>query len=168
MRYFFNLIISSILFLCCIASSESHAQNFPVYNSFYVNPFLYNPAEALTEYAQIFALHRQQWMNIEGAPTVSALTFNTLMNDSRAGVGGKFSNYKRGLLNTSDVSLSYAYGIPMGQKNWLFLGLSGGVITNSIDVTKVLTPTIPPSQITYLTIYNLRQVSVHFTDRAEV
>jgi type IX secretion system PorP/SprF family membrane protein len=120
-----------------------HAQNFPVYNSFYVNPFLYNPAEALTEYTQVFLLHRQQWMNIEGAPTVSALTFNTLLNKSRAGVGGKFSTYKRGLLKTTDFTLSYAYGIPMGQKNWLFLGLSGGAITNTIDVTKISDPNDP-------------------------
>jgi type IX secretion system PorP/SprF family membrane protein len=119
------------------------AQNFPVYNSFYINPFLYNPAEALTEYTQIFALHRQQWMNIEGAPTISALTFNTLLNQSRAGIGGKFSSYKRGLLETTDLTLSYAYGIPMGQKNWLFLGLSGGAITNTIDVTKVSDPNDP-------------------------
>jgi type IX secretion system PorP/SprF family membrane protein len=140
MRYFFNFILSLFFGLCC---TVLHAQNFPVYNSFYINPFLYNPAEALTEYTQVFALHRQQWMNIEGAPTASALTFNTLMNDSRAGVGGKFSSYKRGLLNTTDVTISYAYGIPMGQKNWLFLGLSGGAISNSIDLTKVTDPNDP-------------------------
>jgi hypothetical protein len=52
-------------------------------------------------------------------------------------VGGKFSSYKRGILNTTDVTLSYAYGIPMGQKNWLFLGLSAGAISNSIDLTNV-------------------------------
>jgi type IX secretion system PorP/SprF family membrane protein len=143
MRYFFNLILSLTLCLCCFAYTSSHAQNFPVYNSFYINPFLYNPAEALTEYTQIFALHRQQWMNIEGAPTVSALTINTLLNESRAGIGAKFSSYKRGLLNTTDFTLSYAYGVPMGQKNWLFLGLSGGAITNSIDLTKVSDPNDP-------------------------
>ena len=143
MRYFLNLILLTSLFLCSTACSKLYAQNFPVYNSFYINPFLYNPAEALTEYTQIFALHRQQWMNIEGAPTVSALTFNTLLNESRAGVGGKFSSYKRGLLKTTDFTLSYAYGIPMGQKNWLFLGLSGGAITNSIDIEKVSDPTDP-------------------------
>src|SRR3989337_3429877 len=140
MRYFFYFLIFQLLSLC---STSLQAQNFPVYNSFYVNPFLYNPAEALTEYTQVFALHRQQWMNVEGAPTVSALTFNTLMNESRAGVGGKISSYKRGLLNTTDFTLSYAYGIPMGQKNWLFLGLSGGAISNSIDLNKVTDPNDP-------------------------
>ncbi len=140
MRYFFNCFLGLSLWLGC---TLVHAQNYPVYNSFYLNPFLYNPAEALTEYTQIYALHRQQWMNVEGAPSLSTLTFTTLMNESRAGIGGKISSYKRGLLNTTDFSLSYAYGIPMGQKNWLFLGLSGGAISNSIDLTKITDPNDP-------------------------
>ena len=140
MRYFFNCFIGLLLWLCSVCV---HGQNYPVYNSFYINPFLYNPAEALTEYTQIYALHRQQWLNVEGAPVLSALTFTTLMNESRAGIGGKISTYKRGLLSTTDFSLSYAYAIPMGQKNWLFLGLSGGAISNSIDLTKITDPNDP-------------------------
>jgi type IX secretion system PorP/SprF family membrane protein len=146
MRYFLSLIISSILLLC---SAVLHAQNYPVYNSFYINPFLYNPAEALTEYTQVFALYRQQWLNVEGSPSTAVLTFNTLMNESRAGVGGKFTSYKRGILNTTDFTLSYAYGIPVGQKNWLFLGLSGGAISNSIDLTNV-SDVSDPAIATYL------------------
>lgn len=137
---FFNCLITFLLWLCCLSL---HAQNYPVYNNFYVNPFLYNPAEALTEYSQIYALHRQQWMNVEGAPVVSTLTFTTLINESRAGLGGKISSYKRGILNTTDFSLSYAYGIPVGQKNWLFMGLSGGAISNQIDLSKVTDPNDP-------------------------
>lgn len=140
MRYFFNCILGLALGLSC---TVVQAQNYPVYNNFFVNPFLYNPAEALTEFTQIYALHRQQWMNVEGSPTVSTLTFTTLMNESRAGIGGKISQYKRGLLTTTDISLSYAYGIPMGQKNWLFLGLSGGAISNNIDLNKITDPNDP-------------------------
>ena len=140
MRYFFNCSIGLLLSVCCISVQ---AQNYPVYNSFFVNPYLYNPAEALTEYTTIYALHRQQWMNVEGSPVTSALTFTTLLNESRAGLGGKITSYKRGLLNTTDFSLTYAYGIPTGQKNWLFFGLSGGAISNSIDLTKVSDPNDP-------------------------
>ena len=82
-------------------------------------------------------------MNVEGSPVTSALTFTTLLNESRAGLGGKITSYKRGLLNTTDFSLTYAYGIPTGQKNWLFFGLSGGAISNSIDLTKVSDPNDP-------------------------
>ncbi|MBT1703270.1 PorP/SprF family type IX secretion system membrane protein [Fulvivirgaceae bacterium PWU20] len=120
-----------------------YAQNFPVFNSFYVNPYLYNPAEALTDYSQLFIVHRQQWTNIEGAPVMSGATFTSLMNESRAGFGGKIVNYKRGLLTTTDFLATYAYGIPLGQKNWLFLGLSGGAISNTIDVTRASNPDDP-------------------------
>ena len=140
MRNFLNCFLAFCIWLCCV---NVHAQNYPVYNSFYVNPYLYNPAETLTEYAQIYAIHRQQWMNVEGAPTMSTLTFTTLMNESRAGLGGKISSYKRGILNTTDFALSYAYAVPLGQKNWLFLGLSGGAISNQIDLTKVTDPNDP-------------------------
>jgi type IX secretion system PorP/SprF family membrane protein len=140
MYYFFNFCIVCFLGLCCLSAQ---AQNYPVYNSFYVNPYLYNPAEALTEYTQVYAVHRQQWMNVEGAPTLSAVTFTTLMNESRAGFGGKISTYKRGLLTTNDVTVTYAYGMPVGQKNWLFFGLSGGAISNSIDISKVTDPNDP-------------------------
>jgi len=146
MRYFFNCAIGLFFSVCCISV---HAQNYPVYNNFFVNPFLYNPAEALTEYTTIYALHRQQWMNVEGAPMASALTFTTLLNDSRAGIGGKITSYRRGLLTTSDFSLTYAYGIPTGQKNWLFFGLSGGAISNTIDLNKVSDPN-DPAIATYL------------------
>jgi len=140
MRYFSYCFIGLLIGLCC---TRVHAQNYPVYNSFFVNPFLYNPAEAITEYTQIYALHRQQWLSVEGAPVLSTLTFTTLMNESRAGIGGKITSYKRGLLNTTDISMAYAYGIPTGQKNWLFLGLSGGAISNSIDLTKITDPNDP-------------------------
>lgn len=140
MYYFLNLCFVLAL---CWSSLVGHAQNLPVYNSYYVNPYLYNPAESMTEYTQIFATHRQQWTNIEGAPTLSTLTFTTLMNESRAGVGGKISSYKRGLLNTTDFQMSYAYAMPTGGKNWLFFGLSAGAISNTIDVARASDPNDP-------------------------
>ncbi|HEY9008963.1 PorP/SprF family type IX secretion system membrane protein [Ohtaekwangia sp.] len=140
MRYFFNSLIS---LLCLVCGYTVSAQNYPVYNNFFVNPYLYNPAEAITDYTYIYALHRQQWTGIEGAPQLSTLTFNTMINESRAGVGGKISSYKRGLLNTTDFTLSYAYAMPVGQKNWLMFGLSGGAISNSIDVNKITDPNDP-------------------------
>jgi type IX secretion system PorP/SprF family membrane protein len=140
MQYFFRLFTSLALVLCGICSS---AQNYPVYNSFYINPFLYNPAEAATNFTYVYAHHRQQWMGVDGSPVLTAVTMNTLLNDTKAGIGGKISNYKRGLLSTTDVSASYAYGIPVNKKNWFFFGLSGGVITTTIDLSQVTDPSDP-------------------------
>jgi len=134
------LLVASIFTLSCV---HLQAQNYPVYNSFYINPYLYNPAEAATEYTYVYLTARKQWSGIDGAPTLSSLSFTTLLNDTRAGVGGKISSYKRSVLSTTDITLSYAYGIPISKKNWFFFGLSGGAISNSIDLAKVSDPTDP-------------------------
>src|SRR5690606_2407383 len=110
------------------------AQNLPVYNSYYINPYLYNPAEAATDYAYVFVNHRQQWMNIEGAPVLTTVNFNTRFDNSRGAIGVKMSNFQRGLLNTSDFALTYAYGIGLSEKSKLYFALSGGAITNNINL----------------------------------
>lgn len=122
---------------------DTYAQNYPVYNSFFVNPYLYNPAEAATEFSYVYLTHRQQWKDIQGGPVLSSISFSTLLNETRSAIGGKISSYSRGVLSTTDATLSYAYAVPVSKKNWLFLGLSGGVISNSIDLTKVSDPTDP-------------------------
>ncbi|HEX5169448.1 MAG TPA: PorP/SprF family type IX secretion system membrane protein [Cyclobacteriaceae bacterium] len=122
-----------ILFL----NSRIYAQNYPVYNSYVINPYLYNPAEAASEYAYLFFSHRQQWMGIEGAPVLSTVTFNTLIDESYTGIGAKISNYSRGILKTTDIGFTYAHGVPFNEKNVLFFGLTGGAISNTIDLNKV-------------------------------
>jgi type IX secretion system PorP/SprF family membrane protein len=132
MRNFFYVLVLMLCLLC----SRSGAQNYAVYNSYYINPYLYNPAEAATEITYLFVNHRQQWTNVEGAPVLTTVNFNTLLNETRAGIGVKASSFKRGLLSTTDFSLSYAYGIPVSQKSTMFFGLSGGAIANTIDITQ--------------------------------
>ena len=133
MRNFFYVLIA----IQCFAHSNLHAQNYAVYNSYYINPYLYNPAEAASEYTHIFVNHRQQWMNIEGAPVLTTVNFNTLLNETRAGIGMKATSFKRGLLTSTDFTLTYAYGIPLNEKNLLFFGLSGGALSSTIDITNV-------------------------------
>ena len=128
---FYVLLITPIL--CC---TQGNAQNYAVYNSYYINPYLYNPAEAATEYTYIFVNHRQQWMGVDGSPVLTTVNFNTMLNNSRSGVGMKLSSYKRGALNTTDATLTYAYGIGLSVKSRLYFALSGGAITNNIDIAQ--------------------------------
>ncbi len=125
------LVLTCTQMIWCAGVS---AQNFPVYNSYYVNPYLYNPAEAATDYAYVFVNHRQQWLNIEGAPVLTTVNFNTMLDNSRSAVGVKLSSFKRGILNTSDFVVTYAYGIGLNQNSRLYFALSGGAITNNINM----------------------------------
>lgn len=133
MRNFFYVLV----LVQCLIYSSTDAQNYAVYNSYYINPYLYNPAEAATEFTYVFVNHRQQWMTVEGAPVLTTININTMFNESRGAIGAKASSFKRGLLTTTDVTLTYAYGIPLNQKSTVFFGLSGGAISNTIDVTDI-------------------------------
>jgi type IX secretion system PorP/SprF family membrane protein len=117
------------LFLC----GFGFGQNYPLYNGYVTNPYLVNPAEAASNFTHAFVNYRNQWDGLVGAPKIGTLGFRTLLNETRAGIGFKVSSFKRGFLNTTDASFSYAYGVPLDKQNKLFFGLSGGLISNSVD-----------------------------------
>lgn len=139
-RILYFLVTQTFIFCCCL---RTFGQNYPVYNSYPINPYLYNPAEAASEYAIVFINHRRQWTGIEGSPQLSTVNFNTLLDQTRLGLGTKISSYKRGLLTTTDVQATFAYGIPVGKMDAFYFGLSGGLVSNSIDQSKITDPSDP-------------------------
>jgi type IX secretion system PorP/SprF family membrane protein len=141
-----KLIVVSIFFL--LYAVDSRSQNYSLNSNYYLNPYLYNPAEAATSFAQFQVNYRQQWMGFNGAPKTATASFTTLLNDSRAGVGVKASCFSRGILKTADFLISYAYAIPFNFNNYLYLGISGGAISNDIDLTNV--DTTDPALRNYL------------------
>lgn len=131
----FNKVLPVLL--AFIGASEIFAQNYPLYDGYFLNPYIYNPAAAATERVQINAGYRRQWFGISGAPTIATLTGTVLLDETRAGVGFQINSFSRGFLNSTNASLSYAYGIPLSTKNRLFFGLSGGVLSNTVNLNDV-------------------------------
>ncbi|MFZ5970323.1 MAG: PorP/SprF family type IX secretion system membrane protein [Bacteroidota bacterium] len=125
------------------ANSASQAQNYPVYSSYPTNLYLYNPAEAATDNLWVLATHRQQWVGLEGAPRVSALSVSTLLDKKRVGLGGRLSNYQRGLLSNTEALATFAYGLPVSDKDALYFGISGGIVTRGFDQSKAIDPSDP-------------------------
>lgn len=131
----FNVLVLLSLVICF---HQLNGQNYPVYNNFYINPYVYNPAEVATENTYIFINHKRQWMGLPGAPVFTTLSFNTLLNHKKSGIGVKASNYERGILTSTDLSFTYAHGILLNkQKSRFFFGMSAGAVTNSIDVDQL-------------------------------
>ncbi|PZR28421.1 MAG: hypothetical protein DI538_24875 [Azospira oryzae] len=133
-------LLTQIFIFCCLST---FGQNYPVYNSYPTNLYLYNPAEAASEYATLFINHRRQWTGIEGAPQLSTVNFSTLLDQTRTGLGVKISSYKRGLLTTTDAQATFAYGIPVGKNDAFYFGLSGGLVSHSVDQSKITDPSDP-------------------------
>jgi type IX secretion system PorP/SprF family membrane protein len=135
-------LFNGLFFIFLLSSFGLKAQNYPIYNGYFLNPFSYNPAAAATERIQANAAYRKQWIEIPGSPTILNLSVSTLLNERRAGIGFRASSFNRGFLSSSEVSLAYAYGVPLDKTSRLYFGLSGGFLSNSLN-TKDIASTDP-------------------------
>ncbi|MEL7004450.1 MAG: PorP/SprF family type IX secretion system membrane protein, partial [Bacteroidota bacterium] len=119
-------------------------QRIPVYNHYYNNPFLLNPAEiGSSGFLNAKINHRQQWRGIEGAPQVTTLTFEAPFDYKRGAVGGYLRSFERGLITTNDILVSYGYTAYLTKETTIHFGLSAGVSSNNINLGDIDSPDDP-------------------------
>jgi type IX secretion system PorP/SprF family membrane protein len=126
--FFFSL-------LGCACATK--AQNFDLYNTYFSNPYLINPAEAATDYAMVHFNHRKQWLGFNGAPEISTVTYTSRFNKSRSGWGIKMSSAVNGITKISDALVTYVHGVGLNDHQILSFALSAGGTSKSIDLAKV-------------------------------
>lgn len=119
------------------------AQQPQVYNQFFMNPYMYNPAYAGVEgHAAIFVMYRDQWTNVESAPQISHVSFHVPLKGGIA-LGGAAFNNSQGLLNTSAAKVSAAYLINIDRTHFLRFGMSLGAGINSVNISEFDSPGDP-------------------------
>ena len=130
--------IFAFLFFLFFSGLSSKAQELPVYNHFYITPYLYNPAEAAASpFRNVSLNQRFQWRGVEGAPMVSTLTFESPFDYKKYGLSATLRNFSRGLLTTTDFLATYSYAINLTKSAKVRFGISGGVTSNSIDFSQI-------------------------------
>lgn len=134
-------IIRFIILFFCIANAVQ-AQYDAQFSQYFMTMGYYNPAYAgTTGDLNLFGIHRQQWIGIDGAPKsffVSA-DMPLRLGESEHGIGGILFTESIGLFQNTHVSAQYAYK----QKLWggtLSVGLQLGVVNQSFDGTKAEMP----------------------------
>ncbi len=130
-------IFSLALFV--LAFATANAQQMAQTNLYLVNRYIMNPANAGDkEQLSGYLSHRQQWVNIEGAPRTSILSVHSLVGKN-VGFGGTVVSDKTDIFERLSVNLSYAYHIRFSKKikHSLSLAVSGGFLQNKINVTDV-------------------------------
>lgn len=135
--------LAGLAFFLIINILPLRAQVNVVYNQFFMNPYLYNPAYAGVEgHTVIFALYRQQWMNFESSPAISNVSFHTPLKGG-IGIGATIFNETQGPLTTSWGKISSSYLITVDKEHYLRFGLSLGAGNNSLNFTELDAPTDP-------------------------
>lgn len=99
-------------------------------------PFV-NPA-AIGSYGSLngAALYRQQWVGLEGAPSIQAINVNSPIGTTNGNAGFSVVRDQIGVNNRIDIGGTYAYNISIGSNSKLALGLSGMAVLNQSNYSQ--------------------------------
>lgn len=104
-----------------------------MYNTININPAYAGSRGALS----IFALHRDQWVGLDGSPKTNTVSVNTPINNSNIGIGVSLVNDKIGPTNENQISVDLSYTIPTSEDWKLSFGIKGTADLFNLDVDKL-------------------------------
>ncbi len=117
------------LLLGIVGVSYAQPQQRPVITQYMFSGLVINPAYAGNQKQTVVtALHRDQWVNLAGAPKTQTLIVNSALKEYPIGVGLILSRDQIGSYNDYSIYSSYAYRIPFKKQGngALALGLQVG------------------------------------------
>ena len=85
----------------------------------------------------IFALHRTQWVGLDGAPVTNTASINTPLNTKNLGLGVSIINDKIGPTDENTISADLSYTVPTSEKFKLSFGLKATANLFSLDASKL-------------------------------
>ncbi len=116
----------------------SYGQQDAQFTQYMYNTININPAYAGSRGAMsIFALHRTQWVGLDGAPTTNTASINTPINNSNLGLGVSFVNDKIGPTNENTISADLSYTIPTSENFKLSFGMKATANLFNLNINKL-------------------------------
>ncbi|WP_258103992.1 type IX secretion system membrane protein PorP/SprF [Marinoscillum sp. MHG1-6] len=120
-----------------LASAVGYGQQRALTSTYPFNGLLLNPAYAGSlNVLSVIAVHRAQWINIEGAPVHQAFTAHNSFMSNQVGVGLAFTHDKVGVTESFSTYASYAYKVHTSF-GVLAMGLQGGFDQRRSDFTSL-------------------------------
>lgn len=130
--------IKIINFVALFFGLVSYAQQDAQFTQYMYNTININPAYAGSRgTTSIFALHRTQWVGLDGAPTTNAVSINTPINNSNLGLGVSFVNDKIGPTNENTISADLSYSIQTSADFKLSFGMKATANLFNLDANKL-------------------------------
>lgn len=131
------------MFTAFVGFAQQDAQ----YTQYMYNTININPAYAGSRGAMsIFAMHRTQWVGLDGAPVTNVASINTPLNNNNLGLGISFINDRIGPTNENTISADFSYTIPMSETLKLSFGVKATANLFNLDISK-LNPSLPDPSI---------------------
>jgi type IX secretion system PorP/SprF family membrane protein len=125
----FALLLSSTIGFC---QQDSQFTQY-MYNTININPAYAGSRGTMS----IFALHRTQWVGLQGAPVTNAASLHTPINGSNVGLGLSLINDRIGPSEENDISIDFSYSIAASEGYKLSFGLKATANLLNIDFRKL-------------------------------
>jgi type IX secretion system PorP/SprF family membrane protein len=136
-----NILILGLIFSSLLGFSQQDAQFTQyMYNTSNINPAYAGSREVLS----IFALHRTQWVGLDGAPVTNNININTPIG-SNIGVGLGIVNDRIGVSDENNISADFSYTIQASDNYKLAFGLKASANILNIAFDKLSYAVADPS-----------------------
>ena len=125
---------------CLFISTESRAQQDPMYTQYMENLLTLNPAYAGSrDVLSAMVVSRNQWVSMPGAPDTRSFSIHSPFKDTNTGLGFSFLSDEVGPIKQTGFYLDYSYTLHLGPKSSLSMGLKGGVNFYEAGLSDLLT-----------------------------
>lgn len=126
------------ILILLLASGLSYAQQDSQFTQYMYNTVSINPAYAGSrETFTVFALHRSQWIGLDGAPQTNNISINTSLGESNFGIGVSIINDKIGITDENNLAIDFSYAIETSENYKLSFGLKGSGNLLNVDFNKL-------------------------------
>ena len=127
-------LVSSMLFAC---GTIAFGQLEPQYTQYMYNIGSFNPAYVgSVDKAEIAALYRAQWIDIDGAPRTLRFGANIPMANGKNGLGFNVVSDRLGPTSQTFFDASYSFQVNLSADTYLSFGVDAGGGILDIDFTK--------------------------------
>ena len=127
-----------VLFALMFTGVVSYAQQDAQFTQYMYNTININPAYAGSRGAlSIFALHRTQWVGLDGAPVTNSVSIHTPINGSNLGLGVSLINDRIGPTEENTFSADLSYSIHTSETYKLSFGIKATANLFDLDASKL-------------------------------
>lgn len=128
-------IITAFIF-CLLGAAVLHAQQQPHNTQFMYYKLGYNPGFAGSQESPcITCIYRQQWLGLDGAPSMAIATFNMPLSNQQVGLGVNLFRHTIGITTMYNMDMAYSYRVRLGN-GMLGLGVMGSLRSLEQDFQK--------------------------------
>ena len=130
-KRFFGIVIF-LVSVSVYSQQDSQFTNY-MYNTININPAYAGSRGVLN----IFGLHRNQWVGLDGAPVTNTFALHTPIENSKIGLGFSIVNDRIGPSDENSISVDVSYSINTSEKYKLSFGVKGTANLLNVDFSKL-------------------------------